>query len=858
METFIGRLVLLAILIFHFNNGFAINNNEKTISRAPATASAVSISNQASAMIAPSGQVSVILNNNKAFEQKLELINNASQSIYLSYYIFENDQSTAVIANALIQKARSGKQVKILVDYQKNYSNLDYFRMLEQKGGSNLQVRFYNRPTKNIIRDAIYLTMPCPDGTSFGTKACVKGKIALTNKIVDREAKGRSGYGNASQISNASSVKAKDEAVPYSQLFLSGLHSLKPQIMAMAIIKGQKLDIADILKSTGGKKLSKKDKEDLKEILKIYYLSKTASPVKKYYNKFKLTIASMLYKDTVPGLINAIATLIPSELHGDGNRGNDWNYITDSIHHKLLIVDNKYIQLGGRNMSNSYHMDPSAMSDKYSFMDVDVQVNAARGGDGVADSFLELFNYRRLTATIADIDKHASNDFMANFTKYAKTQAICLASSALKNKDDILSKSNLPKSIVDYQECVDSKYPKDFDSRSTRIEDQWDKLLVLASQYYNDYQEFYYTGAFKQMLRTNFVIDPRLEETQGNDAYFGRTWGEQKGFMMAYLENLPYDRWEEEEDARGEESWPVEPSERTRTYGSVDSRSYDAGKAIHTVIASALDNVCTQAEKENKQKHIIFHNAYMLPPAIFLRELRKMADGTYDCSNVTVRFLTNSTATTDIKVVNFFAKYIMEAFFKYVKQAKMEASPQQRSKHAKFEYYEYIGQSQKSKDLSLHTKLFIIGDDAFIGSANMDPRSYMMNTENGFYFRNVPNFVNEYVDYLDKIVNNRSITKDITSTFENATDSDLQQQDERLIDSLLKKYHVYEFVKDKKELKILKKQVSRLLSKVRDLAQKTVELGSDKDEASLLRRFYRTVITGKDKGDEFNYLLRLI
>ena len=111
----------------------------------------------------------VIADNDAAFLNKLRLVEQAGQSIDLMYYIYADDYSSSTLSSALIAATGRGVKVRMLVDYQTNYKRLDLFSLLEKEGGGNLKVRFYNRPTKNIVENAVYMTMGCGPSTTVLT-----------------------------------------------------------------------------------------------------------------------------------------------------------------------------------------------------------------------------------------------------------------------------------------------------------------------------------------------------------------------------------------------------------------------------------------------------------------------------------------------------------------------------------------------------------------------------------------------------------------------------------------------------------------------------------------------------------------
>jgi phosphatidylserine/phosphatidylglycerophosphate/cardiolipin synthase-like enzyme len=74
----------------------------------------------------------IILDNDSAFVQKLELIRGARKSLDLAYYIFEDDYSSSLLASELIDATRRGVRVRILLDYFNNYLRLDYLHALSE------------------------------------------------------------------------------------------------------------------------------------------------------------------------------------------------------------------------------------------------------------------------------------------------------------------------------------------------------------------------------------------------------------------------------------------------------------------------------------------------------------------------------------------------------------------------------------------------------------------------------------------------------------------------------------------------------------------------------------------------------
>jgi putative cardiolipin synthase len=78
-----------------------------------------------------------------SFHRRLELIASAKKSIALEFFIYDVDDASRLITQALIRRAREGVQVRILVDFSAPVFELKpaYARLLGEAG---VQVRYYN------------------------------------------------------------------------------------------------------------------------------------------------------------------------------------------------------------------------------------------------------------------------------------------------------------------------------------------------------------------------------------------------------------------------------------------------------------------------------------------------------------------------------------------------------------------------------------------------------------------------------------------------------------------------------------------------------------------------------------------
>ena len=104
-------------------------------------------------------QVQIIEEGSSALYLRLKLIEEARESIDVEYFKYAPDRSGRVFNQALIQKAREGIKVRVLVDFYGGYkqSGFDefYFHFLENAG---VDIRFYNlasvfKPRKLLFRN---------------------------------------------------------------------------------------------------------------------------------------------------------------------------------------------------------------------------------------------------------------------------------------------------------------------------------------------------------------------------------------------------------------------------------------------------------------------------------------------------------------------------------------------------------------------------------------------------------------------------------------------------------------------------------------------------------------------------------
>src|SRR5262245_32281293 len=78
-----------------------------------------------------------------SFHRRLELIQSARKSVELEFFIYDVDEASRLLTQALMKKAREGVHVRILVDFSAPVFKLKpaYARVLGEAG---VKVRYYN------------------------------------------------------------------------------------------------------------------------------------------------------------------------------------------------------------------------------------------------------------------------------------------------------------------------------------------------------------------------------------------------------------------------------------------------------------------------------------------------------------------------------------------------------------------------------------------------------------------------------------------------------------------------------------------------------------------------------------------
>ncbi|MCB1955718.1 MAG: hypothetical protein KDG55_08575 [Rhodocyclaceae bacterium] len=620
------------------------------------------------------------------------MVEAARGSVDLAYYIFSDDYSSARLAQALIDAARRGVRVRLLVDYFSAYKDLDRFTWLEQAGNGHLSVRLYNRPTLEIMRDAAYLTTSCTDVGATGS-ACDDAKRASIEARFSADAAAGRNRSNAQ--------------VAGSGLFLSGLYGKNAKLLAYAITRGQAIDTEAIGHSAEA--ASGDQTEQLKRLGKIYFRARYLGGIDGLEARLKLAFARLAFADQVNPVFETVANYLPLERQNDARAREDWDYLTEFLHHKFLLVDGEHLMLGGRNVEDSYHMQPNPLAHKYIFMDSDVRLDLGAPAPVLAASFDRLWQLD-MVAGLDEVRRHAPNDLLVNFDALDGAQAACD-----KGRDVA---------------CVDRELAARFVPLERRLATAAAEHAERLARYRKEYRP--------HPAPARIAMDPAAS--------------------VHYLENLPVTR-------------------RGRSHGAPHDGEAEAGKHIQSAWRQALAGLCN-ADGE-RRRPLVIHNAYFFLPANLLQDLAGMLDGSRPCAPVDITLLTNSLETTDLNIVNLLAVWQLKALADHLRETP--------KKHpaATLRYLEY--RPQEGVQLSLHSKVMVFDQDIFIGSANADVRSLMMDSNNGLFIRRAPSFVQGYQRWLDGVISRPGRVTDLTADLGRDA-NDLAIDRDRLVDRLLDRY----------------------------------------------------------------------
>lgn len=653
------------------------------------------------------GSLRVLQDNVESFQEKIRLIRNAKSSLDIMYYIYSNDESSSYFSQELIKAAHRGVKVRVLLDYIANYKILDTLIAIQNEakktGKGSIEFRLYGRPTANIIRDVIFMTTTCE---KLSHDECVSHKMEEANKFINADV-----FRLSDDYERAQFLKqARNANSGLSGILLSGIYGKSGNTLKFIFHQlGYDKKIAEAFNSK--KKMTPEEKAKAIDLIKLYIKSEKGDP----RAKLLISIATAFYGDQINEVLDVLNEAIPIQLPAlDSNRIKDWDYFTDYLHHKLLLADSTVgfeAVIGGRNIENSYHMQKNP-SGKYTFVDTDITIGLdGVSGIGIRESFNRVWNFDTMVAPLDEVLQHAPNDTMAVLAKCTVLDEKCA-----------LGIPRTPEAVMT--------------SRITRYSEALKALNKAAIEYLNPKNKANNTPKKLSTMSIDRSIDNHAR--------------------ISYIENIPFNK----------NKHPL-----VRNYGSQVDREDLSGKFIHKIWVNSMLDLCGV---QNGKQTIYLHSAYVVFPTPLLSAIAEMTKSATpsnqlnslgyrerDCSNVTIKIITNSVETTDLSVINVFARVQLHALLKTIEEVKSDPYYREHNlgaKAAHFEYYEYLPTAyDKNSSISLHSKVSIIGKNAIIGSSNADVRSYMMDSNNGIYVENAPNFVAQYTQFLEKEISNPAI-----------------------------------------------------------------------------------------------------
>lgn len=518
---------------------------------------------------------------------------------------------------------------------------------------------------------------------------------------------------------------------PYTSLLLAGLYSKNGKAIGKAILEGQQIDLEELQKGNG-QELSPEDKESLKELLKLYWLAKVGNFGDKISSMIKLSFAKILYPDMVNPILNKVEEIMPFNLPQSKESGRDWNHFTDYLHHKMILLE------GVR----SHNGRPT----RYFKM--------VNGGRNVEDPYH--------VQTKTDSGKYLFNDtdLAVEYYGYEGDGNVVAWQQIAQSFDRLWNYRRMVASLSELMWQMPNDLLSPEKSRQQRISEEVAKMNENATTYLAQYRNV--------RLKTQHRVELVMTDSELKNAVF------------AYVENLPY----------GQSDRKME-----RVYLPVGGQEYKYGKNIHGIIVKGIRNGCSQQKrylvdwlKRNPApattSEVILHNAYFLPPSNMIEAFGDIVDGTLPCAGFTLSIVTNSKESSDLGIVNTFAEHNMKAFAEYYQQHKSNRSADVRFYEYKPNYY--------GEKTSLHTKVYVMDWDLFVGSANADVRSYVMDTNNGVLVRGAPQFVSEYIGHMYSLTGGAGVLKEKTEYFENVSRDEIFATNIEDLNKMAEKYKVGE------------------------------------------------------------------
>ncbi|HQH27091.1 MAG TPA: hypothetical protein PLP17_06815, partial [Oligoflexia bacterium] len=108
---------------------------------------------------------------------------------------------------------------------------------------------------------------------------------------------------------------------------------------------------------------------------------------------------------------------------------------------------------------------------------------------------------------------------------------------------------------------------------------------------------------------------------------------------------------------------------------------------------------------------------------------------------------------------SFAQRYAVKALLDYA------AARHNTARSARLRYFEYLAQPVgQTSGASLLSSVFILGEDMMFSSADMNVRSYMMDTAHAVFIRNAPLLRHQYLQWVHQITSDALAAKELTES----------------------------------------------------------------------------------------------
>jgi phosphatidylserine/phosphatidylglycerophosphate/cardiolipin synthase-like enzyme len=411
-----------------------------------------------------------------------------------------------------------------------------------------------------------------------------------------------------------------------------------------------------------------------------------------------------------------------------------WAYSTDFNHQKLILKSDangrSLMVSGGRNLENSYHMSPSHRLDfaqklgkasqeeilsSYIFSDTDTFVQFQDDQGVIRQRFEQIWNFEEFVATASEVAAFAPVEYTKAFTA---AHQIC-------------DEQNSTPTLKCIRQVLHKVDPALLDPKA-RLNDQEQRLKTMHNEFDELYMPHMMTLEKSRNIISSSQTFPTIQAIDSDSEFY-------------YVENLNFG------------------SDGKRTFGSRIGAEAQYGKNIHAVWLAAISETCKKGYDSGPNK-LYLHNSYFFLPSQLTRSLVDAASGANACEHTQINIITNSMFTSDLSVINLHNDYMMKVVLDINSGAINSHRPA-----AQLKYFEYLPhnlsefeEAGRKVPYSLHSKVAVFGTDIFVGSANADMRSLMMDANNGVYIRRAPMTVTNYLNWVQDLQADTSKTRDLT------------------------------------------------------------------------------------------------